>query len=52
MNVGDLMGKAAVRFPNHTAVVHKKPEATAETLRGGWLHTRDVGSMDEDVYIY
>ncbi len=29
-----------------------KPEATAETLRGGWLHTRDMGYMDEDGYIY
>ncbi len=30
----------------------KNPEATAETFRGGWLHTRDMGYMDEDGYIF
>jgi fatty-acyl-CoA synthase len=30
----------------------KRPDATAETLRGGWLHTGDIAVKDEDGYFY
>ena len=31
---------------------YKNPEATAETLKNGWLYTGDMAKMDEDGFIY
>jgi long-chain acyl-CoA synthetase len=28
------------------------PELTAQALRGGWYHTGDAGTMDEDGFVY
>jgi long-chain acyl-CoA synthetase len=29
-----------------------RPDATAETITGGWLHTGDIARIDEDGFIY
>ena len=43
-------GELVLRGPQLMDGYYNKPEETAETLRGGWLHTGDIATVDEDGY--
>jgi long-subunit acyl-CoA synthetase (AMP-forming) len=48
--VGDE-GELIVQGPQVMQGYWKAPEATAEALRNGWLHTGDIGWRDEEGYV-
>ena len=46
------IGEIIVKGDHIMKGYYKMPEETEKTLRGGWLHTGDLGKMDEDGYVY
>jgi len=46
------IGELVVQGPNVMKGYLNQPEATAEALRGGWLHTGDLATIDEDGYVF
>ncbi|MEU8251700.1 class I adenylate-forming enzyme family protein [Nonomuraea sp. NPDC048916] len=46
------VGELCVRGPNVILGYWNKPEATAQTFIGGWLHTGDLAKIDEDGFVY
>lgn len=60
-SIGRPLSNVEVSFDNGEILVrgssvmkgyYKMPEETAETLRGGWLHTGDKGYLDEDGFLF
>jgi long-chain acyl-CoA synthetase len=45
-------GEICIRGPGVMKGYWDRPEESAAALRGGWLHSGDIGSMDEDDYVY
>jgi acyl-CoA synthetase (AMP-forming)/AMP-acid ligase II len=46
------VGEIVVRSPQNMHGYWNRPEATAATIRDGWLHTGDAGYVDADGYLY
>jgi long-chain acyl-CoA synthetase len=45
-------GEIIVRGPGVFKGYLNKPEATAQTLRDGWVYTGDIGKVDDEGYLY
>jgi long-chain acyl-CoA synthetase len=46
------MGEVCVRSGVVMLGYWNDPDATQEVLKGGWLHTGDIGRLDESGYLY
>jgi long-chain acyl-CoA synthetase len=45
-------GEICIRGPGVMQGYWNKPEETAHALRNGWLHSGDIGSMDDEGYVF
>ena len=45
-------GEIIVKGPNIMQGYLNRPEATAETIVDGWLHTGDIGLVDDEVFVF
>ena len=46
--VGEIVGRGPILMPGY----YKRDDLTAQAIRGGWLFTGDLGSVDEDGFLY
>jgi acyl-CoA synthetase (AMP-forming)/AMP-acid ligase II len=46
--VGEIIGRGPLLMPGY----YKRPDLTAQAIRDGWMHSGDMGYLDEDGYLY
>ena len=46
--IGEICGRGPLLMPGY----YNQPEMTARTIRNGWLHSGDLGYMDEDGFVF
>ena len=46
--VGEICGHGPILMPGY----YKRPDLTAEAIKDGWLHSGDMGYVDEDGFLY
>lgn len=46
--VGEIVGRGPITMPGY----YKRPDLTAEAIRDGWLHTGDLGYVDDDGFLF
>jgi len=47
-DVGEIVGRGPTLMPGY----HKREDLTAEAIKDGWLHSGDLGFVDEDGFLF
>jgi long-chain acyl-CoA synthetase len=46
--VGEIVGRGPITMPGY----YKRPDLTAAAIKDGWLHSGDLGYVDEDGFLF